>query len=169
MYNMILNWNNLHRQQNHEQNHTIPTYSQCLQSSDGRSSNQHYHTNGTSSSSSNGTSTNTLEPCKHSMSSTKSDQSPTTKATTVTNWSIHGCSYWPDSLKWDLCNNHTTDDTNQHCWLTDLNRSIYQTHALRMSQMNNSYKIQYVSCILMIMILYWHKFIVEFFFGMKRR
>lgn len=73
----------LYFSQNYEQPQHIQTYAQCVQqSSEHRSSNQSYHTNGVSSI--HVPSATTLEPCKHSMSSTKNDQSPT-KATTVTN------------------------------------------------------------------------------------
>lgn len=73
-----------HRQQNHEQSLISSTSSQQTSSSsqNRNSTNQHY-SNGISSLSAT-TSANPLEPCKHSISSTKNDQSPT-KATTVTN------------------------------------------------------------------------------------
>lgn len=65
----------LHFKQNLEQ-----CQNNSLSSTENRNSVQHYHTNGTTSSSN----SNSLEPCKQSMSGTKNDQSPT-KATTVTN------------------------------------------------------------------------------------
>lgn len=84
-YGMISKFNDFNFQQNLEQNQnqSIPSYAQCtLSSSENRNAMQHYHTNGTSATST--TSSNSLEPCKHSMSNSKNDQGPT-KAATVTN------------------------------------------------------------------------------------